>query len=131
MENEAVYQLSCFAFSLVWGVAVGVFYESGGFVRMLGHFWLTALSDVFFWAVTSAATFLFFLYLNGGDMNGYLLLAVLAGALAVRLTLGSVSDAIGRRAADWLRKRRRRRKVIRAEKKQRQGEKNLHSLFLF
>ena len=131
MENEAVYQLSRFAFSLVWGVVVGVFYESGGFIRMLGRFWLTALCDLFFWIVTSVATFLFFLYLNGGDMNGYLLFAVLIGAVAVRLTLGSLSDAVGRRGANWLRMRRRRRKVIRAKKKQREHGKILHGLFLF
>ncbi|PWL50356.1 MAG: hypothetical protein DBY36_06600 [Clostridiales bacterium] len=131
MENEALYQLSRFAFSLVWGVVVGVFYEAGGCVRMLGRFWLTAASDVFFWLVTSAATFLFFLYVNGGDMNGYLLFAVFAGAVAVRLTLGSVSDAVGRRVADWLRKRRRRRKAARAEKKRRESGKILPSLFLF
>ena len=123
MENNVLDQLTKFACALMWGGGVGLLYELLGLLRVLGRS-ATALTDVFFWTVTAATTFLFLIACNRGAADGYLLAAIAVGAVLVHLTLKNPLGCLTRRLQERVLRRRRRRKVRADRKKRQKNQKN-------
>ena len=123
MENVVLDQLTKFACALVWGGCVGLLYELLGLLRALGR-GMTALADLFFWVITAAATFLFLIACNSGDVDGYLLAAITGGAVLVHLTLGNPVGRLAKSFRERILRRRRRRKVRTDRKNRQKNQKN-------
>ncbi|MBE6953744.1 MAG: hypothetical protein E7452_09360 [Ruminococcaceae bacterium] len=117
MENSVLGQLSAFACALCWGGCVGAIYELFGLLRVFGRRTLTALADLLFWLFASVATFLFLLRQNGGATDGYLLVAIVGGAVLMHLFSAKLTARTAKWARERILRRRRRRKVHSARKK--------------
>ena len=85
MENPVSLQIGYFFSCSVFGALLGVVYVLFGVMRRKKRFWLTAAADILFWVLCGPAVFLFLMGLNGGDVRGYLLFAVLSGGCAVAI----------------------------------------------
>ena len=118
MENTIASQAGNLLAALAWGGAVGVYYLALGPLRM-GGFWLTALADLLFWTVAAGATALFLIVQNGGEASGYMLCGIAAGALAVRMSIGSAAHSLAQKVAASARQRRRIRRAKKFSQKNR------------
>ena len=83
MDNPVPEQLRLFFQSLVFGAAAGGFYILLGGMRKRRKKFRNAAIDALFWAVCAPAAFCFFMRVNGGDVRGYMLAAMLLGGAAV------------------------------------------------
>ena len=102
MENPVNLQGGLFFSCFLFGNVLGIFYVLLGFARRKRRFWLGAVADMLFWLVCGPAIFLFLMGLNGGDVRGYLLFAILLGGCLV---------AVGRYfTAKWLKNKKRTKK---------------------
>ena len=96
MENPVSLQAGLFFSSLLFGVAMGVVYVLFGLLRKRGRFWRNAAADILFWCLCGPLCFWFFMGLNGGDVRGYLIAAMLLGGSFV--AVGSYYLSSGRKS---------------------------------
>ena len=83
MENPVSLQAGLFFSCFVLGMIIGAFYIIPGALGRKKHFWLACAADIILGLLSGPAVFLFLMGLNGGDVRGYLLAAVLFGGCLV------------------------------------------------
>ena len=92
-----------FAGALGLGAAVGVLYDVFRILRVrLPLPLLGGILDLLFWLVVTAALFVYTVTAGSGEVRGYLVLAVLAGAAAYFWLLSRWFLKLGYRLADFL-----------------------------
>lgn len=118
MENRALDQLLLFVRSIGWGGCIGLWYALLGFVRVFERLIWTALADLLFWVVAAVASFLFLLRYASGRTDGYVLVAIVGGAVATQWIVALPLARIAGRAKKHLRAQHRLRKARSGRKKQ-------------
>ena len=96
MENSWALQLAEFLRSVCWGLALGIVYAVFGVFRLRRRVWLMAVGDGLFWLLAGTGTFLFFLWVNGGILRGYLFCGMAVGFGAAALSVEAVKRLGGR-----------------------------------
>ena len=117
MENRALDQLMLFVRSLGWGGCIGLWYALLGLVRVFERMVWTALADLLFWVVTAVASFLFLLTYADGRADGYVLAAIVGGAITAHKVVALPLAGTAERLKKHLRTRHRRRKARLGRKK--------------
>ena len=118
MENRALDQLVLFVRSIGWGGCIGLWYALLGFVRVFERLIWTALADLLFGLVAAVASFLFLLSYADGRIDGYVLFAMVGGAVATQWIVALPLARIAERVKKHLRTQHRRRKARSGRKKQ-------------
>lgn len=85
-------QLQIFEISLLFGAALGAFYDLFRIIRIFFKckFWDVFIQDIIYFFVSAVSTFLFILFINSGEIRFYILAAEIMGWILYYITLGNL-----------------------------------------
>ena len=92
MEISMAEQTAAFLWSIVFGMAAGMWYGAFSAVRMLSPNgrWLAPILDLLYFFLLAVTTFLFFFAMEDGTVRGYLYAGELFGWLLWQMTAGKL-----------------------------------------
>ncbi len=85
-------QILTFAYSLVLGLLLCIFYDFLRAIRKTGSssYFSVFAGDIIFWLVNSVITFIFLLSRTNGEIRGYVLISILLGFIVCRFTFSKL-----------------------------------------
>lgn len=92
MTLSMAQQTEIFLWSVVFGFALGAFYDVFRILRLIIPTGTIAafVEDTLFWLISAFSTFLFILNINSGEIRWYILLGIFAGALIYHVSIGAL-----------------------------------------
>lgn len=93
----------CFFQAVLLGAVLGLVYDLLHTAETCPT-WQTALRDALFWLITLAAYFVFTVTLSGGQVRGFVLIGMLAGAVGAHVLLGGIVRTVTRMVCTLLRR---------------------------
>ena len=99
-------QTNSFLLCVGFGFLLDILYVAVRFIRKIfsGSKKAVPVQDILFFIIAALCTFLFLLYVNNGEMRGYVFLALFLGAVICHCTFGLIFLKLSDRLARFIRK---------------------------
>lgn len=106
MSLSMAQQTEIFLWSVVFGFALGAFYDIFRILRLIIPTGTIAafIEDTLFWLIAAFSTFLFILNINSGEIRWYILFGIFAGALIYHVSLGALVVRFSKALIDLIHK---------------------------